>query len=566
MRQLAQKNIKRRWVWLLLALVVAARLSIALSQRIYLLPQQSGLDDMLMLRAAYSLTEGGWLGPYTGFAIAKNMGFALWLALLHALGIPLLVGNALLWLFCCAFAVWALRPVLPGNLMRLCVFAFFAFQPVSFAGFTQRVYRDSIFPALSLLFFAGVLGLGLRLSQPRARGSVVAALGAGLGLAAAWLVREDGLLLLVFALCGLAAIGVFALFSRQTRRRLVKLACALLPFAVLLAGIAGFGAANKAKYGVFVVSDLTSGSFSAAYGAMAAVSLAESGYTRYTPVTRAALEKLYAEAPSLALLRPSLASGPAYNGFANLATGEYGGSFYYALRLAATYEGLTPTAPAAQLYWARVEAEIQSAVAEGRLQSEKPNASTVPAFSAQLASPAALETGKGFLAVLTLQNCDPRPAISQGDAADILAAENYLHSSVQYAYEEGSDLPYYNPFQKLCFLLCDVLIWLYRILLWPLLALALFLLGWGLARDIRRAFSQKCLPPQLLGAVLLLGLLLSFLLRLAVTAYMEVAAFGIGTSLMYLSAGVPALLLFCAAAPFALGGEKAADPERRENF
>lgn len=552
-RFIFEKNCKR-WLYVLLLLGVAGlRLLVGASQRVYLLPEGSGLDDMLMIRGAESITAGNWLGAYGGVAIAKNMGFALWLALLHTLRVPVLLGNTALWLAACGFAVWALQPLLKGNIGRLLLFVFLAFQPFSYAFFTQRVYRDSIFPAFCLLFFAGALGLCLRLAQPVARGSFAAALGTGLGFTAAWLTREDGPVLLAFAICAALVLTAFVLFGKQVQKKAVKLLCVLLPFVVLAAGILGFSAANQKHYGVFMVNDLTQGEFPLAYGAVAAVSAAESGFVPLVPVTQQTLEKLYEEVPTMAQLRPQLEGSELKNGFANRETGEYGGSFYYALRLAADYGGLTPNATSAQAFWKQLRLEVEQAVAEGRLQSEKSTKNTVPRWNNVLLVPTMQETGRNLLAVFTFSGtvgpADIRPQESVGPAEKIEQVAQFLHSPVQQGYVEGTNLPYYNLLQIFCFAMCDGITWVYRILLWPLMVLAMLMLGHSLGKGLAALFKKRVFGRRLVLAVLVLGLLFSVLLRVGVASYMEVAAFNIGTYLMYISGAMPPLLLFLAVAP-----------------
>lgn len=552
LRWFAQKNI-RTWLYVLLAVAaVLFRMLIPYCQRVFLMPATSGLDDMLMIRGAMSITEGNWLGQYGGVAIGKNMGFSVYLALLNALKVPFLLGNTALWLVCCAVAVWALRPLLRGNLSRLVAFVFMAYMPVSYSQFTMRVYRDSLFYIVSLLFFAGVIGLGLRLAQPKASGSVWCAVAAGIGFTLAWLLREDGLVLLLFAVCGLGLIALFCIFSKQVQRRVIKLICAVLPFVFLGAGILGFSAANYSHFGVFMVSDLMSGTFSDAYGAVVAVSMAESGFVKGVPVTREALQKMYVEVPTMAQLQHQLREeGQVYNGFANRTTQEYGGSFYYALRLAADYDVITPDAVTAQNFWAQMKTEIDTAVAEGRLQSVKPSANTVPRWDSSLFIPTAAETGNSVLAVLTFDPpvCDPRPIASQGTPEEQQPIMDYVHTGVQEGFIEGTDQPYYNLLQRLVFAITDVVSWIYRIAIWPLLALALVGFGQSIGAGVKALFTQKRATLTLLISVLLLGLLFSFLVRMVVSAYMEVAAFGIGTYLLYLAGGVPPLFLFLLASP-----------------
>lgn len=549
MQRFAHKNMRPWLFWVLAVGLVAARIVLALCQRVYLDPQGSGLDDMLMIRAAMSLTKGNWLGSYGSVAIAKNMGFAFYLAALHALRVPVLLANGALWAAACVFAVRALRPLLPGSLSRLVVLGALLFFPVSFAAFTMRVYRDGIFMAVSLLFFAGILGLGLRIWQKRLRGSVLCATVAGLGFAAAWLLREDGVVLLAYAVCALAVVAFYLLFKKGVPKRAGKLVCVALPFALLLAGIGAVSAGNAAHYGVFMVSDLTSGAFPAAYGSLVAVSEAESGFVRYTPVTKEALQKLYAEVPTVAELEPYLVEGSVvHNGYANHERGEYGGSFYYGLRIAAQYAGKLQNGESAQQYWRQMEEEVQAAVAEGRLQSAKPAATTVPRWNGALLAPTAAETGRGILHLLTFRECDPRPMESVGEEQYVQPVAQYLHSRTQTGYAAGTSDPYYNPLQKLAFLGCDVITWVYRIAIWPLLALALVQLGRTLAFGVKNFIRKKRGGTGLLVGLLLLGLLLSFLVRMVVAGYMEAASFAIGTYLMYLAGGAPALLLFCVGA------------------
>ncbi len=528
-------------------LLVALRLFIAGVQRVYLTTDGAPLDDGLMMKAAMELSAGNWLGAYTSFAIAKNMGFALWLALVHAVGVPYLVANAALWALCCLFAAFALRPVFSGRLARLLLFAFLLFCPVSFAAFTLRAYRDAVFPSVCLLLFAGAAGFALRLPEKPGRGLWLCALGAGAGLAAGWLLREDGALLLPFAVCAFALAGLFALLRKDIAKRALKIILCAVPFLLLVAGVFVFSFANYLHYGVFFVNDLTQGAFPRAYGAMAAVSRAESGYTERIPVTRAALAKLEDASPTLALLHDDLTGGPALHGFAHPETGEYLGSFYYSLRVAADAAGVAKTAREAQAFWAAVEAEIAAAVADGRLKSEKPASSTVPLWDAQLFAPTAKEAAAGALHLMRFRECDPRPPFSTGAAAEVAAQAAYLHASPQAeGFVAGTDQIYYNLPQRLAFGLCDVLTWVYRIAVWPLFAAALARMVWALCAFVRKTVCERRFAFGLLCAAVLLGLMLSVLLRVGVAAYMEVAAFHIGTYLMYLSSAAPPLLLFCA--------------------
>ena len=96
------------------------------------------------------------------------MFFPVWLALLHALHLPYLISGAALWcgaalLAALAFStLWRKKDPAQGRVLTLGLFAALAFLPSSWAAYTLRVYRDNIFPALCLYFFAGMAGMALR--------------------------------------------------------------------------------------------------------------------------------------------------------------------------------------------------------------------------------------------------------------------------------------------------------------------------------------------------------------------------------------------------------------------
>lgn len=544
-----KKRIKTGWVLLLLGGIVAARLLIAWSQRAFLTPESAPLDDMLMIRAAMSLAEGNWLGDYTGIAVAKNMGFAFWLYFVHLTGLPLLIANALLWLAAAGFSAQALRPLFSGNLSRAILFGALALMPVAYDHFTMRVYRDSVFPAFCLMLFAGVLGIALRLYEPGGRGSVLCGLGAGAGLAGSMLMREDGLVILVFALCGLGLALLYLLLRRDMPKKLPKVLGMALPFAVYGAAALAFCAGNFLHFGVFMVNDMNSGAFPGAYGAMMAVSEGESGYRKLHPVSREAIDRMYEEVPSFALLQPHLDTGPVLGGYGFPETGEYGGSLYYGLKVAADYAGLTPDAPSAQAYWAQVRAEIELAVAEGRLQSTGASSGVLPHFEPSDLGEVAAYTADSLVYLLTIQEFDPLPQYSIGPEDKIEPLCEFLNVRVQEGYEEGTDRPYLNPLQKLAFAGCTVLVWLYRVLIWPGLALGLFAMGRGLVRGVRQWKRDKKVPLLLLYGLLSFGLLLSVVLRVFVFAYMDVLSFDYGQYMLYLAGGMPPLLLFFAFLP-----------------
>ena len=166
-------RLSRRTFWVLCALLVCLRLTLTGFQQAYIWVGGAPLDDELMFRAANSITAGQWLGAYDYLTLSKAMFFPVWLALLHAMHLPYLISGAALWCGAALTAAFAFSPLWckkdpeQGRVLTLALFAVLAFLPSSWASYTLRVYRDNIFPALCLYFFAGMAGMALRAVQEK---------------------------------------------------------------------------------------------------------------------------------------------------------------------------------------------------------------------------------------------------------------------------------------------------------------------------------------------------------------------------------------------------------------
>ena len=175
----------RRAFWLWAALITLLRCAVTHFQLAYMWAGGAPLDDELMFRAANAITSGQWLGEYDYLTLSKSMFFAVWLALLNKLHLPYLLGGALLWCAAALLAAFALRPLWrkspagQGRALTLLLYALLAFLPSSWASYTLRVYRDNIFPALCLLFFAGMAGAAGCVLYPPAGTHLAVAAGSG---------------------------------------------------------------------------------------------------------------------------------------------------------------------------------------------------------------------------------------------------------------------------------------------------------------------------------------------------------------------------------------------------
>ena len=550
LRSALQQDMSRRTFWVLVALVVLVKLLMTRFQTVYVWVGGAPLDDELMFRAAQSITAGQWLGAYDWLTLSKHMFFAVWLAVCNLLHLPYLAAGQLLTCGAALACAFAFAPVLRRWRSRFALFALLVFSPAATASFTLRVYRDNIFPGLCMLFFAGLCGYALRCRRPVKQGIGWLVL-SGVGLGLAWLTREDGVWLLPFAAAGTLILILTALRDKGSLvKKLGRCALLAVPYGLLAAAILVYSAVNYACYGLFAVSDFSSGSFAAAVGAMSRVKAEE--WKPLCSVPTDVRMKLYDAVPQLKQLEYWLEEDEGLqNSFRNPELDDYqSGSFYWALRKAAWNEGVYDNPQKAEEYWQQVADAINALCDSGQLEANGPKrSSTTPPIRMEYVPDVLAEGVRSLLHTLTFRDCAPyyadqRSLILPEDEA---VYEAYLGQQVNSAARAGSDLPYYSPLQKLVFAGMEAIRLVYAVGLPVLFAAAVVL-------QIRQGFrllqlrKQKAIQPgQALLWVLLLGLVAMALLRCFMIAFVEVASFNIGTSTMYLSTVHPLLLLYSGA-------------------
>nr|WP_317400060.1 hypothetical protein [uncultured Gemmiger sp.] len=541
-------NLSRRAFWVWVAALVVVRLALTGFQQAYTWVGGAPLDDELMFRAAQSISAGQWLGAYDYLTLSKSMFFPVWLAFLNALHIPYLLGGVALWCAAALFAAFAFSPLWEkwpaekGRVVTLGLFAALAYLPTSWASYTLRVYRDNIFPALCLLAFAGFSAAALRVLRTDRTPLWPWLLAGGAGLTAGYLNREDaGLFLLPFTV--LATLGMLGVAVR--RRRWTRVLVQVLPYAMLAGGIGIFCALNQAYYGVFTLSDFSGGAFADAMGAMSRVATEAEDPMLSVPAD--ARQKLYEAVPELEPLSYWLEEDPQMiNDFRDPELEDYrAGSFYWAIRRAAQYEGIYDTAAGAEAYWQTVADKVNAACEDGTLPTRSgPRSGTTQPIRAEYVLPTLQESVRSLGWVLTFQDCAPYESQrSIGTPEDFAQWSGYLHCGLNGAAEAGKDTPYYSPNQKLVFGLLGALRLVWAFVLPVCFVLAVLFWLRALPASVRAA--RKCFT-ALVPWTLQTMILFMAALRCGMIAFVEVSSFGIGTSTMYLATVQPLLVLFVA--------------------
>jgi hypothetical protein len=332
-------------------------------------------DDTLFLDRAEHLLAGRWLGPYDQYVLAKGPGFPLWLAASHALGVPLRVGQHLGYLLAAALLVGALRPVVPGRWAPVALFAWLAFNPLTFSGDDTRVLRHDVATIWAVVSMAGVAGAWLRPRLSAWRVAVWCGV-AGLGLGMSWITREEAVWLMPGALFVAGAIVWRKVRSRRWAGVRTALGAVALPLTIGWAGPVGWVCAqNAAHYGWWGTVEFRSREMKAAYGALLRVEPEQ--WQRFVPVPRETRQRIYAVSPAFASLRDHF-EGSGGEGWARLGEGVtgrpasdleiHGAGFVWALRDAVVWSGHGGSAREALDFYAQLAAEVNGAVEAGLLR------------------------------------------------------------------------------------------------------------------------------------------------------------------------------------------------------
>ncbi len=522
-------------------LAVMLKLVLAWGQYATIYPPLAPIDDHLMFTAAQSIVDGNWLGEYNWLTISKHMFFAVWLAFLHIIRVPYMVGNMALWAVACGFTAGAVKPVVAKNWQRLFLFLGLLYNPAMSAQYATRIYRDSIFPSLCLMFIAGVLAVGLRYKED-IKNWLGWMLLYGLSFGCIYLCREDGMWIMPFFAAAFLIISLL-LIVEKSKNIIFKIICMVLPFAISIGIICGYCYMNYTHYGRFIVSDFTSSEFKAAYGAL--TSLQQDSWHPLVAVPRDVREDVYDVSPLFAQLENGLKSDWIENSWKNKTIGDFqSGSFYWALRETVSQLGYYDNAQLAQMYYEQLTQEIQTAVDDGRLKtvtdSIKLRKSVTPPIKAEYIPDVLAETFVGFRTVMLFDQCTPYAEKAVGYPEEIQMVENFIYQQGDTGYVPGTDISYISPARKAMHTILELFIPVYRYCIPVMLIISLF---WQI-KKLYADIVEKRFDTESMLNIVMLGLLGMALLRCAMIAFVEVASFNIGTYIMYLSTVHPLIILY----------------------
>lgn len=306
-----------------------------------------------------------WGTPYSWTAFVRPPAYPLFIALVHAGGIPLRIAIELLQIGGYLVLIAAFRRAAVPRAVCVLAFAVMVLHP---ATFQQNNYT------LSDSFYAGILPLAagglLLVLLTRKPGH---ALWTGFALAVLWNAREESFLIPAL-LAVVFAIGLLRQRS-ETGSWKASLASWWKP-AGLLAGmlallVLAVNAANYRAFQSFTKSEFNSAPFKAVFKAL--LRIKPSRVQRYIAVHNESVHKAFELSPTFARLKPEFEAELGRN-WQNpvretLGISEYGPWFMWALRSVAAKTGIHTDPATANQFYSAAAAEINHALDEGRVPS-----------------------------------------------------------------------------------------------------------------------------------------------------------------------------------------------------
>lgn len=368
MKKIFKRDVSLKSFVIFLFAISLVRLFLTYFQKASFQPDISMFDDHLMYVSARNIANGNWLGEYSYLTMGKHMLFAVWLSLLSKLGISFLFAGQILCLLSSLIFVFSLNPLIKNRILKLIFYVLLIFNPINYADFTLRLYRDNISTSISVFVFSCIIGFALRANKNNKKALWFYGILGGFMFGFAYLLREDGLWLLPFVIVGgFVSLLIIIKNKRDLFSRLLSFSMFIIIPLIL---ISAYSFANYVEYGVFEVSDLTSRRFTEMTGALMRVSDSDDDKNPIVPLPLERRNAIYEISPAFKELEQFLESPGFSRMRKNVGDGvfEYsGGGYYWAIRNAASLSGYYTSPSDAYNYYSKIKREIDTACDEGRI-------------------------------------------------------------------------------------------------------------------------------------------------------------------------------------------------------
>jgi hypothetical protein len=333
-------------------------------------------DDELMIRLAYQIKNGNWLGDYSilgHLTLAKPAGFPLFLAVTSWLPWSQVITVHLLLIFAIAAFVRELRILGLSRRLSLISLVFLLFFPLWYGDSFSRIYREGLLTALTFLLISVTLSARRKIaildsseSNTVKSGQVVNSFIAGLIFGFLMIIKNFWQpAFVMFTLITAPGILMAYRSTRKFKPLLFRASSVYVPVIFgLLVPVFAVSSMNQLHYGVFTLENFSSGQFSRTISLLS--SIEPSGTRPYVQVTAEQRAKVYEISPTFTQLKPTLEQtyGVGWRGAACSTISlcdESGAWFPWELRDAAQTAGLADSATEFESTFRTISNDIERA-------------------------------------------------------------------------------------------------------------------------------------------------------------------------------------------------------------
>ena len=498
-------------------------------------------DDGLMQKEAISLLNFHWLGHFDAFTLCKNNVFSFYLAILNFLGIPLLVGNEILFFVATLMVVFLLKKYTKNAWILCFAFALIFMNPASFASATSvRIYRDSIYQSITMICISSIFYLLSNIANNKE--FIKWLIIYSLVFVVFWFSREESIWILpiVIIISILISYHIGKNKKIEHKKRNISLVFIGPAIAVAMTGL-GISAINYFAYGVFTTTEDQLPAYKDFY---ASINKIESdNRTDTIDFPKDLREKIYSVSPTFSTIKENYEQQvfPSIKTLGDDPEEVNSGWTTWSIRYAMLNMGYYDNAKNAEAFYASTADEINDACAAKTLDcsNKKPGIlSTLFSKSPQLLS----ETVKNISYVYNFSDLAVKEHYASSDPRSIeqsesLTGENVFTTNVS---EDGEKIenPSLTTTDAIKMKTLRLILKMYQIITPILSFISIPVLAASLIYKIR---MKKKLTILYIAA----AFLIAFLIRCLIVSYLNITAF-YATGDLYLYCAYPLLLSFIA--------------------
>ena len=327
-------------------------------------------DDELMVQQAKSIASGNWLGEYYSYnTILKGPVFPLYLALLHSVSIPYLLGTTCFYILSCLLFVYSLKDIVKKKWVLFLVYALLLFNPIMLSVDFQRVYRNSLTPIFVLLIISFY---NIMLSKTEKNISyIISTVIAAIIFPFFYYNREDSMWLIPFIVFYSIIIGIKIIKeiikNKNIIKGIIKIALLFLPILTISVFSLIVGNINYSHYQARVVNVSDFDNLNKAIHMISSVK--DENEENTITNSREKLRKLYSVSPSLNIIKDQFESS------LDILSGKEGGEIKNGMFSWALLSGISTSGYATfdmqNELLEKISNEIEEAIKNGECDTQK---------------------------------------------------------------------------------------------------------------------------------------------------------------------------------------------------